>query len=99
MACDANTPGLALVNPDDQPAEVTLHILPRTAGSAATDVTVSVPAARTVAAPEDFLAQDPYAAVLVTAATGTVIASGASISCGVEGIAAFAIAAGIPLPP
>lgn len=99
VACDENTPGLALVNPGNQPAEVTLHILPRTAGSTATDVTVSVPAARTVAAPEDFLAQDPYAAVLVTAETGTVIASGASISCGVEGIAAFAVAAGIPLPP
>jgi ABC-type glutathione transport system ATPase component len=32
-----------------------------------------------------------YAAVLVTAATGTVIASGASISCGVEGIAGSTI--------
>jgi hypothetical protein len=99
VACDENTPGLALVNPGDEPAEVTLHVLPRPAGSTATDVTVSVPAARTVAAPQDFLAQDPYAAVLITASTGTVIASGASISCGVEGIAAFAVAAGIPLPP
>jgi hypothetical protein len=64
----------------------------------ATDATVSVPPARTVAAPEDFLAQDPHAAVLVTATSGTVIASGASSSCGREGIAAFAVAMGIPIP-
>ena len=99
VACDPNVPGLALVNPGDQQAEVTLHVLPRAGGSPATDVTVSVPPARTVAAPEEFLAQDPHAAVLVTATTGTVIASGASSSCGQEGIAAFAVATGIPLPP
>jgi uncharacterized protein DUF5719 len=97
-ACDPNTPALALVNPGDQPAEVTLHILPRAGEPPATDVTVSVPPARTVAAPEDFLAQDAHAAVLVTATTGTVIASGASSSCGQEGISAFAVAVGIPLP-
>jgi hypothetical protein len=99
VACDQNTPGLALVNPGDRQAEVKLHILSRAGGPPATDVSVSVPPARAVAAPENFLAQDPYAAVLVTATAGTVIASGASISCGVEGIAAFAVAAGIPLPP
>ncbi|HEV8564878.1 MAG TPA: DUF5719 family protein [Actinomycetota bacterium] len=97
-ACDPNTPGLALVNPGEQQAEVTLHILPRAGESPATDVTVSVPPARTVAAPEDFLAQDPHAAVLVTSTPGTVIASGASSSCGQVGISAFAVAVGIPLP-
>jgi hypothetical protein len=99
VACDPNVPGLALVNPGDQQAEVTLHILPRAGQPLATDVVVSVPPARTVAAPGDFLAQDPFAAVLVTATTGTVIASGASSSCGQVGNAEFAVAVGVPLPP
>ena len=97
-ACDPNIPGLALVNPGDLPAEVTLHVLPRPGQPAPPDVTVSVPPARIMPGPKDFLAADPHAAILVTASTGTVIASGASSSCGLEGRSAFAVATGIPVP-
>jgi uncharacterized protein DUF5719 len=99
VACDPNVPGLVLVNPGDETAEVTLHALPQAGVSAAPDVTVSVPPARALPAPQDFLSVDPSAAVLVTATSGTVIASGASSSCGKEGILGFAAAAGVPLPP
>jgi hypothetical protein len=98
VACEPNVPGLVLVNPGDGTAEVTLHALPQAGVSAPPDVTVSVPPARALPAPQAFLSADPSAAVLVTATSGTVIASGASSSCGREGILGFAVAAGVPAP-
>ena len=98
VACDPNVPGLALLNAGDAPAEVTLHVLPEAGGTAPPDVSVSVSPARVVAAPDGFLSADPSGAVVVKATTGTVIPSAASSSCGREGISAFAVAAGIPMP-
>jgi hypothetical protein len=48
--------------------------------------------------PARFLEQDPNAAVLAVSTDGTFVAAGASPSRGREGVAAFAVAAGVPIP-
>ena len=59
---------------------------------------MSVPAASTVRVPAQFLEQDPTAAVLAVAADGSFVATGASSSMGANGIASYAVAAGIAVP-
>jgi hypothetical protein len=98
VACSPNVPGLVLVNPGSADETVTVHALPDGEGPSPRDTTVSVPAARAIGAPRGFLSVDPTAAVVVTSSGGPILASGASSSCGQNGIAGFAVASGIPVP-
>jgi len=98
VACDPNVPGLVVADPGSAPATVTLHALPNGEGPTPRDVTFQVPPGRAVASPARFLTVDPTAAVLVTASGATILASGASSSCGKEGLAGFAVASGVPVP-
>ena len=91
-------PGLVLVNPGSDPVRVTLHLLAPTGGAPAGDVIVTVPPASTAGAPAGFLASVPSASVLVTTDGGPIVALGASTSLGAEGIAGYALAAGVPVP-
>ena len=77
---------------------MTLHVLPVAGENAPTDVTVRVRAGRVTAAPADFLAAAPLSAVLVTS-DAPVVATGASSSLGVNGVAGYAVAVGLPVPP
>jgi hypothetical protein len=90
------TPGLVLVNPGDTSVTVGLHLLAIDGASAAGDVSVTVPASSTVAAPPGFLASSPGASVLVTA-DGGIVAMGASTSQ-LAGRGAYAFAMGVPVP-
>jgi uncharacterized protein DUF5719 len=98
VACALNIPGLVVVDPGGAEATVTLHALPDGEGPSPRDATVAVPATRAIAAPARFLGVDPTAAVLVTSSREPILASGASSSCGQNGVAGFAVASGIPVP-
>ena len=61
-------------------------------------MTVTVPPQSTAEAPEPFLSVAPEAGVLATAASGTFVPASASYSLGIEGLAGYAVALGIPIP-
>jgi Family of unknown function (DUF5719) len=88
-------PGLVLANPGTEPAEVTLSFL---SPGPDQQVTVTVPPQSTAEAPEPFLSVAPEAGVLATAASGTFVPASASYSLGIEGLAGYAVALGIPIP-
>ncbi len=99
VAGSPSHPGMVLSNPGSQPVAVTLSFLPGPdVGSPPAPVTVTVPAGRTVGAPKDFLDAAPTAAVLAVSDGGTFVPAAASYSLGLEGIAAFAVALGVPIP-
>lgn len=91
-------PALVIVNPGQEEVAVTLRHLPAGEGAAGTEARVVVPPGSAVAAPEDFLAAQPRAAMLVRADDGEVVALGASASRGVQGFARYALVVGLPLP-
>jgi hypothetical protein len=90
-------PGLVLGNPGGSQVEVTVSLLG--ASGIVDELDVSIPATSAVAVPAQFLDQDPTAAVLAVAASGSFVAAGASSSMGLEGFASYAVAGGIPVPP
>jgi hypothetical protein len=94
VAGSPSNPGLVLSNPGSGPAEVTLSYL----GSASPAVSVLVPANRTISAPAEFVEQEPEGAVIAIATSGTFVPAAASYSLGREGLAAYAVALGIPIP-
>jgi hypothetical protein len=95
VAGSPNAPGLVLSNPGTDPAVVTLRFL---SPGPADEVTVTVAPGTTVQAPQAFVRSGPEGAVLATASSGTFIAASASYSLGAEGVAAYAVALGIPIP-
>ena len=95
VAGSPNTPGLVLSNPGSEPAVVTLRFL---SPGPAEEVNVTVAPGTTVQAPQAFVRSGPEAAVVATASSGTFIAAAASYSFGAEGVAAYAVALGIPVP-
>ena len=91
-------PGLILTNPGDVPAEVKLALLPSEPGTVPPPVTVTVQPGRTVAGPKLFVTAKPFAAILVTAESGTLVPAAASYSLGQDGIATYAVSLGVPIP-
>jgi hypothetical protein len=91
-------PGLILANPGDVPAVVKLAVLPSGPGTAPPPVTVTVQPGRTVAGPKLFVTAKPFAAILITADSGTLVPAAASYSLGQDGIAAYAVSLGVPIP-
>lgn len=96
VAGEPSHPGIVLGNPGASPVDVTLRLL----GGAGDEsqIVVSVPPASAVAVPATFLERDPTAAVLAVAVDGSFVATGASSSMGANGIASYAVAAGIAVP-
>jgi hypothetical protein len=99
VAGEPSRPGLVLMNPGSDPVDVTLHLLAPKGATPAVDVTLTIPAATAVGAPAAFLASAPTASVEVTTAQGEVVALGASSSLGAKGVADYALAMGVPVPP
>lgn len=97
VAGDPSIPGLAIVNPGDEPSRVTLRLLARQGGPSS-EISIEVPAASVVAAPRGFLEKAPDAAVLVHAEGSPVVALGASSSLGNSGLSTFGMALGVPMP-
>ncbi len=97
VAGEPSHPGMVLANPGASQVDVTLRLLG--ASAVADEIVVSVPAASAVRVPAQFLEQDPTAAVLAVAADGSFVAAGASSSLGRDGLASYAVAGGIPVPP
>ncbi len=91
-----NAPGMVLGNPGATPVEVTLTMLG--AEGVTKETTVTVPPTSALGVPVKFIERDPTAAVLAVAAEGTFVAAGASSSLGREGVASYAVAAGVPVP-
>jgi hypothetical protein len=91
-------PGLILTNPGDVPAEVKLALLPSEPGTVPPPVTVTIQPGRTVAGPKLFVTAKPFAAILVTAESGTLVPAAASYSLGQDGIATYAVSLGVPIP-
>lgn len=97
IAGEPSHPGVVLGNPSTSPVEVALSLL---GGSGVIEqLTVSVPANSAVSVPAGFLEQDPAGTVLAVATDGSFVAVSASSSLGREGVASYAVAAGIPVPP
>lgn len=97
VAGEPSHPGVALGNPGTSQVEVALSLLGES--GVLDELTVSVPANADVRVPVGFLEQDPSAAVLAVVTDGSFVAVGASSSLGLEGVAFYAVAAGIPVPP
>ena len=95
-----NAPGMVLGNPGATPVEVTLTMLGAEGvpEGVTEETTVTVPPTSTLGVPVEFIEGDPTAAVLAVAAEGTFVAAGASSSLGREGVASYAVAAGVPVP-
>ncbi len=91
-------PAIALANPGDEPAMVTLSALPVGGAGAPEPVTVTVPPLSTVLAPKGFVAETSTASVMVLASSGTVVPASASYALGREGFATFAVAVGVQIP-
>jgi hypothetical protein len=88
-------PGLILVDPGNDAATVTLHVLGEAGPS---DLVVQLEAGRAFQVPEGFWAAAADAAVLVTAEGGPVLALAASTSLGTSGLSTYALAIGVPAP-
>ncbi len=91
-------PGLILANPGDVAAVVKLMLLPSAPGTVPQSVTVTVPPSRAVAGPKLFVMAKPFAAILVTAESGTLVPAAASYSLGQDGMATYAVSLGVPIP-
>jgi len=91
-------PAIALANPGQEPAVVTLSALPVEGESAPEPVTVEVPPLSTVLAPKAFVTEASTASVLVLASSGSVVPTSASYALGREGFATFAVAVGVRIP-
>jgi hypothetical protein len=91
-------PGLILANPGDVPAVVQLSLLPPSPGIVPPPVTVTVRPGRVVAGPKLFVTAKPFAAILVTAESGTLVPAAASYSLGQDGNATYAVSLGVPIP-
>jgi len=91
-------PGLILSNPGDVPAVVTLSLLPSGPETVPPPVTVTIQPGRTVAGPKLFVTARPFAAILATAESGTLVPAAASYSLGQDGIATYAVSLGVPIP-
>jgi hypothetical protein len=99
VAGEPSRPGLVLLNPGSDPVVVTLHLLVPAGAATVADVTLTIPPATAAAAPAAFLASAPTACVEVTASGGEVVALGASSSLGARGVADYALAMGVVVPP
>jgi hypothetical protein len=97
VAGEPAKPGLLLLNPGNAAVSVTLRLLPRE-GEATREISVEVPPATLVAVPASFLETSVDASVLVTTQGGGVIPLGASTSLGLQAIASFGSAVGVPIP-
>lgn len=91
-------PAIVLANPSEEPAMVTLSVLPLEGAPAPEPVTVRVPAGRTVLAPKVFTAAAATSSVLAVAEDGTFVPLSASYALGREGWATFATALGVRIP-
>lgn len=98
VAGGPSKPGLVLANPGDEPAEVTLSFLSAGSDPPPDPITMTVPAGRSVNAPREFLDLKPRSAVLALASSGTFVPAFASYSLGREGVAAYAVSLGVPVP-
>lgn len=92
---EPSRPGLVLANPAGEPAKVTLTFL---SPGGADPVVVTVPPRRSATVPRAFLEAAPEGAVLAVASSGTFVPASASYSRGREGIAAYAVSLGVPIP-
>lgn len=89
-------PRLFLANPTEDPATVTLTLLP-TSGAAEVPapITLTVPGGSTVSAPAEFTAAVPLASVLVEASDGAIVPT---VVATVREGPGYAVVGGIPLP-
>jgi hypothetical protein len=91
-------PQIALANPGDVPATVSLSVLPVAGAAVPSPVSVRVPPGATVLAPKAFTAQAATSSVLAVAQAGTFVPVSASYALGREGWATYAVALGARLP-
>jgi Family of unknown function (DUF5719) len=88
-------PGMVLVNPSPEPAEVTLRYLDP---GPQEELTIPVPPEATVQVPQAFLLLASDVGVWAEAGTGTFVAAAVSYSLGPEGRSRYAVSLGIPVP-
>jgi hypothetical protein len=88
-------PSLVLTNPGAEPARLTLTTLPTEGNPVVKQLEIRP--GRTVEAPKGLLESSPSAPVLVHASSGGVVAATASYSQGKDGLAAYAVSAGVAI--
>ncbi len=88
-------PSLVLTNPGAEPARLTLTTLPTEGNPVVKQLEIRP--GRTVEAPKALLESSPSAPVLVHASSGGVVAATASYSQGKDGLAAYAVSAGVAI--
>jgi hypothetical protein len=91
-------PGLVLVNPGADPAQVDLHLLGELGDQLPPDLTITVAPKTTMSVPESFLSASAQAAVVVRSTGSAIMALGASTSLGRRGTNGYAMAVGVPIP-
>lgn len=91
-------PQIALANPGEVAASVTLSVLPVEGAAVPGPVTVRIPPGATVLAPKGFAAKAATSSVLAVASAGTFVPVSASYALGREGYATYAVALGVRLP-
>ena len=96
VAGEPNHPGMVLGNPGSASVEVSLSLLGE--GGVLDRIAVIVPATSAVDVPATFLEQDPTAAVVAVSAGAPFVTTGASSSLGQEGVADYAVSAGVMVP-
>jgi hypothetical protein len=77
---------------------VKLSLLPSAPGIVPPPVTVTIQPGRVVAGPKLFVTDKPFAAILATAESGTLVPAAASYSLGQDGNATYAVSLGVPIP-
>jgi hypothetical protein len=98
VAGGVSHPGLVLVNPGAEAAQVDLHLLAAPGDLVPSDLTITVAPMSAMSVPEDFLATYPQAAVVARATGSAIVALGASTSLGPRGTDGYAMAVGVPIP-
>jgi hypothetical protein len=90
---------LLLFDPGTQDARVTLRALvPADAEGAPDSTTVTVPAGRTISAPNRFVSAAPTASISAISAGTPIVAASAALSEGQNGVGGFAISTGVVDP-
>jgi hypothetical protein len=90
--------GAVIANPGARPADIRLSYLPSGTDPPPEPITMHVPGMRTVAVPAEFVEARPMGAILAVASDGAFVPVAASYSLGREGVAAYAVSRGVPIP-
>jgi hypothetical protein len=90
--------GAVIANPDAQSVDIRLSFLPSGTDPPPEPIMMHVAGMRAVAVPSGFVQARPMGAIQAVASDGVFVPVAASYSLGREGVAAYAVSRGVPIP-